>query len=243
MSKVSSLGKALLGYAVPVVIVIGLIAMFAWLGSKQSDPTPGNLAAEITSNEWMHGPLDGKLTIVEYSDFQCPTCAAFHPITERLVDDYGDQITFVYRQFPLQELHRNALLASAASEAAGLQGKFWEMYDKLFDNQTAWSSSSDALSIFTTYAQDVGIDTEQFLVDIESSAVRDAITSDYDSGIASGVAGTPTFYINGVQLQELPRGYEAFKAVVDAKLTELGMIAITEPATEIPDTSSEETSE
>ena len=228
MAQVHPLVKTLLGYAIPVLIVAGFIGILAWMGSTQTDPNAGTLTQAVTSDDWMKGTADGKMVIVEYSDFQCPTCAAFDPVMRNIIDEFGDQITFVYRHFPLQEIHKNATLAASAAEAAGLQGKFWEMHDELFDTQDSWAKSTDALTIFTTYAQDIGLNVDQFLNDLSSTAVQNAIEEDYDSGLASGVGGTPTFYINGAQLGDLPRGYEPFKAIIEAKLLELG-VSTTEP--------------
>ena len=239
MIQVSPLVKSLLNYAVPVLIVIGLVAFLAWMGSQQDDVTPGSLSREVSSSDWIIGPVDNEIVIVEYSDFQCPTCAVFNPIMQRLIDEYGDRVSLVYRQYPLQQIHQNATLAAAATESAGLQGKFWEMHDKLFDDQNTWSSSSDALTLFTTYAQDLGLNIDQFLSDIDSRAVENAIKEDYATGTASGVSGTPTFYVNGIMLESLPKGYEPFKALIEAKLIELG---ITSTAT-AEETSSDTTEE
>lgn len=242
MNSSRSLVATLIGYAIPVVIVAGFVGFLAWLGSKQADVSPtGSLARDVSSDDWTIGPADAPLTLVEYSDFQCPTCAAFHPIVEQILAGYDGQIRFVYRNFPLQELHDNAVLAASAAEAAGVQGKFWEMHNQLFDEQNAWSSSSDAMTIFATYAMDLGLDVDQFTNDITSNAVKAAIQSDYQSGIASSITGTPTFFLNGTRIAELPRGYDAFKVILDAKLLELGITAeANEPVDETETTDTEE---
>lgn len=224
MDQSRSLIKVLLGYAVPLVIVALLVGLLAWLGGKQDDVAPaGSLARDVSAEDWQLGTTGAPLTLVEYSDFQCPTCGAFHPIVQQLVDDYAGQILFVYRHFPLQELHKNAVAAATATEAAGVQGKFWEMHNKIFETQDDWSSSKDAITIFTTYALDLGLNVEQFTNDLTSKAVENAVQADYDSGLSSHISGTPTFFLNGQEIADLPRGYDAFKAILDAKLLELGI--------------------
>jgi len=124
----------------------------------------------------------------------------------------------VYRHFPLTQLHANAQAAAQAAQAAALQGKFWQMHDLLFENQNKWSGQSNAgaRGTFETYAAGLGLDMEKFKRDRDSSAVTAKIQTDLESGAASGVTGTPTFYVNGKQMPH-PQSYEQFKqAVVSA---------------------------
>ena len=156
------------------------------------------------------------MTLIEYSDFQCPACGSYFPVVERLLLE-NPQIRFVYRHFPLQQ-HVNAFAASQAAEAAGKQGKFWEMHETLFTNQTAWETSKTAKTIFEGYASDLGLDMEEFMNDYSSEEIKDKINADLKSGLKAGINSTPTFYLNGNKIQ--PNGYEEFKKLIsDASAT------------------------
>lgn len=178
----------------------------------------GELTTEVSTSDWSEGSASSTVTIVEYSDFQCPACAAYHPVIKKLLAEKGSQFKFVYRHYPLVTIHMNAALAAQASEAAGKQGKFWEMHDKLFTNQNEWAASRDVIATFTRYAQEIGLNVETFTSDINNATVRQNIADDYKSGRDSGVQGTPTFFVNGKQIQN-PGSYEAFAALIDSYYT------------------------
>lgn len=152
----------------------------------------GNIADHTKGDE------DNKVLIIEYGDFQCPGCGDAHPVLDEVVDKYQDHVTFVFRNFPLPG-HPNARAAAATAEAAGLQGKYWEMHDRLFETQAAWSSLSGATrtDMFTQYANDLGLDREKFLEDLESDAVMKKINFDRALGSKAGVTGTPSIFVNG----------------------------------------------
>lgn len=201
-------------------LVVGLIIIGSFVAiifANQSSSTVGTLGP-VGSNEWSKGPLDAKVTLVEYSDFQCPACAARKPLVENLINEFGNYMRFVYRYFPLSTIHKNAQISSQAAEAAGLQGKFWEMHDLLFENQTAWANqgSEEAQQTFIGYAAQLGLDGEKFKTDLNSNAVEDAVNEDYDSGNAAGVTGTPTFFLNGVAIK--PGTYDEFRSLVREKI-------------------------
>jgi protein-disulfide isomerase len=141
-----------------------------------------------------------KVTVVEFADFQCPACAAAHPIVKEVLEKYKGKITFIYRHFPLNQ-HKNARLAARAAEAANNQGKFWEMHDMLYENQKEWSESSSAKEVFTGYAKVLGLNNEIFEKAINSTDFDDAIQHDYVDGVTLGVNSTPTFFLNGNKLQ------------------------------------------
>lgn len=147
------------------------------------------------------GNKNAKTTLVEYSDYECPACALFYPVVKQIVDQNPDKLVFVYRNFPLPQ-HQNALSAAYAAEAAGKQGKFWEMHDLLFTNQNTWASQSSttARDTFIGYATQLGLNIDQFQKDMDSQAVKDKVETDYQSGVKSGVGATPTFYLNGSKM-------------------------------------------
>lgn len=145
------------------------------------------------------GNPSAKVTLVEFADYQCPACAAAHPIIKRITDEYKDQMLFVYRYFPLPQ-HTNAVPTAMASEASGVQGKYWEMYDLLYKNQNQWSESKNSTEIFSGYAKDLGLDLDKFEKDIQSDKFTDKIQRDKNDGRNLGVSATPTFFLNGQKL-------------------------------------------
>lgn len=202
-----------------LAVIVAIIAGMAWVGSMQDRVNTAQvLTAPVTDADWYEGNKDASVTLVEYSDFQCPTCAAYFPLTRSLLETYGDRVKLVYRHYPITQLHKNAQLAAQAAEAAGVQGKFFLMHDLLFGNQESWENETDPTNTFISYATSMGLDIPTFTADLKSEAVADAIREDVNSGNASGVAGTPTFFINGVALTRNPQGFEPFKALIDAAL-------------------------
>lgn len=184
-------------------------------------PASGNIADHV------YGKADSKVVLVEYGDFQCTACGTAYPNVKQVKEAYKDKIAFVFRNNPIPSAHPNAKAAAAAAEAAGLQGKWWEMHDKLFETQAAWSMSNttERTNTFVTYAKQVGVaDLEKFKTDMSSSAVSDKITFDLSLGQKVGVTGTPTFTLNkDVLATEQRNSVENFKKTIDAKLKELGL--------------------
>ncbi|MEI6228427.1 MAG: DsbA family protein [Candidatus Saccharibacteria bacterium] len=152
----------------------------------------------------IYGKIDSKITLLEYGDFQCPPCAQASPIAKNISEIYKDKIRFVFRNFPITSAHANAKTAAAVAEAAGLQGKYWEMHDKIYEGQTKWSNLgiNERADFFTNYAKDLGLDVTKFTADIASKSVGDKISYDYAVGQKTGVEGTPTFYLNGKKIDQ-----------------------------------------
>lgn len=182
------------------------------------DPVPG--LPPVTDADWTLGNRSARLTILEYSDFQCPGCAAIAPVLSQLVAKYPNDILFVYRHFPLT-IHNLALLSAQAAEAAGLQGKFWEMHEILFANQGTWSvmTPADAESWFTDQAAALGLDKAKFVTDMKSEAIVAKAAKAQTDGATMGLGGTPTVYINGLpyNFQYIPT-LDQFSGVVDQVL-------------------------
>lgn len=201
------------GAGLALVGIFFLMYFFVWQGQNN----PGQFfQILINEKDQKKGSQNSPIVLVEYSDYQCPACAAYHPLVEELLKTYSDKILFVYRHFPLRQ-HQYAQLAAQTAEAAGKQGKFWEMHAKLFENQGIWSESSKAKETFLDYAKELNLDTEKFLADLDSEAVKDKILSDYQSGVSFGVNGTPSFYLNGRKINN-PSGLEAFKSSIEAEI-------------------------
>ena len=183
-------------------VILALAAMvwgLALLGSGPSTDNSAKLSEQLGSDDHVRGNALAKVILVEYSDFQCPACAQFYPIVKQLEQKYGKDILLAYRHFPLPG-HDKSQLAARAAEAAAIQGKFWEMHDKLFENQNYWSTKSNAEEIFIDFAVSVGCNRDKFVSDLNSPAVAERVQKNIASGNASGVDSTPTFYLNGAKL-------------------------------------------
>ncbi|MBI2063796.1 MAG: thioredoxin domain-containing protein [Candidatus Yanofskybacteria bacterium] len=165
----------------------------------------------VSSSDWVTGNQESSVILIEYSDFQCPACGAYYPLVNKLIKEQGENFKFVYRHFPLQQ-HPNAKPAAYAAEAAGKQGKFWEMEAMIFENQNNWSGSKNADDIFRGYAGSLGLNLEQFDADRKSEEAKNKVDADSQSGVRAGVNATPTFFLNGKKIQ--PRGYDEFVEMV-----------------------------
>ena len=178
-------------------------------------------------NDPVIGNPDAPITIIEFSDFQCPFCARFHIQTLPLIlEQYIEQgkVKLVFRDFPIQSIHPNALPASVAAECANEQGKFKEMHDMLFDNQNQWNKqeTADALSLFSSYAIEIQLDQETFDSCLTSGKYIEEIRKDLDDGRDYGVSGTPGFFVGNERIGfvELKgaQPFDSFKKIIDAQL-------------------------
>ncbi len=157
------------------------------------------------------GPETAPVTIVEFSDFQCPFCGRVSPTLKKVKEEYGDQVRIVFKHQPL-DFHANAPAAHAAAEAAHLQGKFWEMHDKIFADQKEMSPEK-----YVEYAKELGLDLDQFQKDVASAEVKSRIDADKKEAAKLGSSGTPGFFVNGLNLKGA-KPFEAFKEVIDKEL-------------------------
>ena len=146
------------------------------------------------------GPATAPAQIEEFGDFQCPPCGMFHPVLEQMEAEFGDQLRVTFREFPLVPTHQHALAAASAAEAAGLQGKFWEMHKLIYDHQKDWKGEFDVRPIFEGYARQIGLDINKYNSDVTSDFVAQRIFMDGRRGHSLGVQGTPTVFLNGVEV-------------------------------------------
>lgn len=182
-------------------ILVGLIAVVLFGGAIwYSNTASKNNNEGVTVTDKIKGNPDATVTLVEYSDFQCPACASFQPVLEEVMNQYGDKIRFEYKHFPLP-IHSYAQQAAIAAEAAGQQGKFFEYHDMLFKNQQAWTTATAPASLFVQYAQELGLDVETFRRHQNASLLRDAVRADLTEGRELEITGTPTFYLNGQKME------------------------------------------
>ena len=204
------------------VVFVAALAAGAWLWRGARTPhTAGAIAKGSPGAQppRASGPENAPATLEEFGDYQCPPCGSFYPEVERLRTDYGDRLRLVFRHYPLTQAHKFALVAAHAAEAAALQGKFWEMHDRIYRNQREWSDAADARAIFETYARALGLDVARFTRDMASADVDARIVADHERGQSLGVHSTPTFFLNG---RELPadklRTPADLRAALDAAL-------------------------
>lgn len=198
-------------FSAVVVVVLGGLIAWARIANPPVDLSGFNNASIIPAAEQngniadhKKGSAADKVVLIEYGDYQCPSCGAAYPNLNTIMKEYGDDVTFVFRNFPLTTIHPNALAAAATAEAAGLQGKFWEMHDKLYENKDDWSSANtnQRTSLFNGYASSLGLDSAKFTADLTSTRVKQKIDFDMALGKSVGTSATPTFFLNGEKLDE-----------------------------------------
>lgn len=202
-----------------VVVFVGFL-IFGGKDDKQPSGQTGKASNHIL------GKADSKVKLVEYGDFQCPTCRDFHPVIKQVVDKYKNDISFQFRNLPLTQIHNHAYAAARAAEAADKQEKYWEMHDILFENQISWSKSDKTAEYFGQYAKQIGLNVEQFKIDAASSEVNSIINGDLAAfKDTKQQQATPTFFLNGkkIELQNLRDqqgipSLEKFSKLIDAEI-------------------------
>jgi protein-disulfide isomerase len=191
------------------VLVVGIFGLIIWQNKSNEEKTSfkGDANSIITEGpiaDQVYGSRDAKVVLIEYGDYQCPACGSMYQPVKDLTELYKDKLTFIFRNYPLTNIHPNALAASNAAEAAGLQGKFWEMHDKLYENQTAWSSVAvdKREAVFSGYASELGLDAAKFKTDLASADIASKVARDRQTGKDIFKANsTPTFVLNGTKLE------------------------------------------
>lgn len=208
--------------AVLVLVVGGLLAV-----NRRDEPAPadgsgGGVDPAVLVREDSHRlatASDGRVTLVEFLDFECESCGAAYPAVKQILATYQGRITFVVRYFPIPS-HPNADLAARTAQAAANQGRFPDMYAKLFENQTAWGHKEQPQTeVFLGYARDLGLDLDRFRRDLDDPTTAARVAKDKTDGQAAGVTGTPTFFLNGRQLTDV-RSQDDLTAAIDAALAE-----------------------
>jgi len=190
------------------LVMVALAAVAALVAAKAGDDDPSSSAAAGDTrsdrlvrpdSQRLNDPASSQATFVEFLDFECEACGAAYPAIEQLREDYGDRVTFVVRYMPL---HNNSEAASRAAEAAAAQGKFEEMYGRLFETQAQWGEKDNSQEdVFFGYAEDLGLDMEEFRAVYDDPATLEKIERDQADGEALGVSGTPSFFLDGEKLE------------------------------------------
>ena len=169
------------------------------------------LSMPVGERDHSVGPAEAPVTLVEYGDYECPDCGNAYPIIQRLIKEMGPRLRFVFRNFPRSSVHPHAGVAALAAEAAAAQGKFWEMHGLLYANQ----KNLDQVDLLRL-ALRAGVEIYRFEADLAGERFARRVAEDYDSGVASGVVGTPTYFINGVKYGGT-KDYESLKRALEAK--------------------------
>ena len=213
---------------IAVVLVAAVAATWMLLRSQKpgnsannASPTP---VTDTPGAEPPHvrGNANAPVTLEEFADFQCPSCGAYYPELKKIETEFGDRVRVIFRERPLVPPHEHALIAAQAAEAAGLQGRFWEMHDKLYENQTTWSVATDLVPIFVDYAKQIGLDTDRFMKDLNGEAVATRIFQDGKRAHALGVNSTPTFFVNGKEAKDDQWKPDGLRAMINQALSEAG---------------------
>src|SRR5215468_7436525 len=212
----------------PFVIVLGVALVTLGSGTMlyraklpqvKNIPDSQNVSAANAASAHIRGKPDAPVTLEEFGDFQCPPCGQFAAFADELLKEYDSRLRIVFRNFPLPG-HEHAREAALAAEAAGFQGKFWEMHDTLYREQTSWSKAPNTRELFESYAGTIGLDMDQFKKDMDSDKAKERIDSDHALGDFLGVKVTPTLFINNRPVDLKDKSPEGVRAAINAALEE-----------------------
>jgi protein-disulfide isomerase len=185
-----------------LVLAITIVALFFLLRTRPGRESFVAAPEPQLGTEAQRKPAEGVMvTLEEFGDYECPPCGALHPTLKKLKQEFGSSLNFVFRNLPLTTIHKNALAAAQAAEAARMQNRFWEMHDLLYENQDLWKDDINPKSIFWKFADDLGLDTARFMRDMDDKQVKLRIEADQSAAAELGIDGTPTLLIDGRKLR------------------------------------------
>lgn len=196
-----------------IAIAAVLLGIFLFRDNKAAAPNTSTQPSHHVQGAGKKG-----VTLIEYGDFQCPACGAYYPLVKQVQQKYGDDIVFQFRNFPLSQIHPNAVAGARAAEAADKQGKFWQMHDMLYEQQSNWVNSSNVERIFEDYATELTMNLDKFRSDFNSANVNAIINADIAEGQKINATATPTFVLNGKKVETNPRDVEGFSKLIDAEI-------------------------
>jgi protein-disulfide isomerase len=204
-----------------ILLAVGVAAGAAVFLSRSADSSPENAATptrvEIKGGVHFRGPEKPQLTLVEFGDYQCPSCGAYHPFVKEILSRYPQKLRLEFHHYPLISMHPNSMAAAIAAEAAGEQGHYWEMHDALFEHQQEWSGSPNAQEQFVSLAGRLGLDTNKFIASMKSPTLQERILKDVAQAQDLKVQAVPTFFINGEQTH-IKLSMEDFVQVIEDHL-------------------------
>ncbi len=226
----SKAAKPLIVIVLAVAVAGGAAVYFSRQPDQAATTSENSAAAPLKSTGGGHfrGPENAKVTLVEFGDYQCPSCKAFHPLVLEALSRYPQQVRLEFHHYPLVSIHGNSMAASLAVEAAGEQGKYWEMHDLLFEHQEEWSKSPNPEPDFLALAGMLGLNQNAFMQAMRSPQLQDRILQDVVRAREANVEAVPTFFIDG-QKQNIPLSISAFVDAIEAHLQNKGT-ADTKPA-------------
>jgi len=210
----------------PFIIVVGVALVTFGSGTMlyrakrpqvKNIPKDQSALARSDASAHIRGNPAAKVTLEEFADFQCPPCGQFAPFAEELLREYDSRLRVVFRNFPLA-VHEHAREAAMAAEAAGFQGKFWEMHDTLYREQSSWSKAPDVRGLFESYAGTLGLNMDQFKKDMDSDRAKERVDSDHTLGDSLGVKVTPTLFINNRPVEPEQKNPDGLRAAINAAL-------------------------
>lgn len=200
--------------AIAAVVAVGVSVLIVVNAKNESAGQPKASGDRLVRGDSYQTQQGAPVTLVEFGDYQCPACGAAQPTVEQLRKEYGPKLNFVFRNLPLTQLHKNAKAGAEAAEAAGAQGKYYEMNSLLYQNQKTWSESANPISFFMTYAQSLGLDANRLKSEVEAAKYNQKIQRDLDDTNALGLNSTPSFYVNGAPVESAA----GLKAAIEAAL-------------------------
>jgi len=203
-----------------IVLVVATVSAVWLYRSSQKDFSTVNTTNPLppgSASSKSKPPAEVVVMLEEFGDYQCPRCGTLHQSLKQLKQEFGPKLNFLFRNFPLPTIHKNAMAAAQAAEAARMQDRFWEMHDLLYENQDLWKDDVNPRTIFLTFAGDLGLDKGRFIRDMDGEQVKLRIEVDQSDGVALGVNGTPTVFIEGRELrpdltnpEEIRKGIEFY---------------------------------
>ena len=201
---------------IAIVLTVAVVGLAFLLRSRQHRETSTTDPTLQEGTEPNSKPsADVLVTLEEFGDYQCPPCGMLHPSLKKLKQEYGSSLNLVFRNLPLTSIHKNALVAAQAAEAARMQNRFWEMHDLLYENQDLWKDDINPRPIFWKFAADLGLDTARFSRDLDGREVKFRIEADQAAATELGINGTPTLLIDGRQLRPEATNPEGIRAGVE----------------------------
>jgi len=214
--------KRYLPFLIIVAVLIVAAGSVIWFVQKSKQNglsnTNANAQSDTAGGAHVRGPANAPVTVEEYGDFQCPPCGRMYPELKKIEQEYGDKIKVIFRNFPITTQHKFAMIAAEAAEAADFQGKYWEMHDKLYENQQAWDTSDDPGPAFISYARELGLDLERFTRDMNGAEARSRVEQDMQMGNTAGVNATPTFLVNGRMLRTEATNPDGLRTAINVML-------------------------
>src|SRR5882724_11540129 len=214
-----------------IIVVLAAAVAGAWilLRSSRQSKVPANSSTPDSASippgaepPHVRGNPNAPVTVEELADFQCPSCGYYYPELKKFEAEFGDNLRVIFRERPLVPPHQHALIAAQAAEAAGLQNRFWEMHDMLYENQATWSVISDLVPVYVDYAKKIGLNPDQFMKDLNGETVAARIFQDGKRAHAYGIVSTPTFLVNGKEAKGDSWKPEGLREMIKQALREAG---------------------